>query len=438
MIDADRVAAAAHRGQLRAHGAAYVEHPRAVVRILRAFDDALGLDLPPETYAAALLHDVIEDSAMTSAHLASNVAPSVAPMVESLTKADVQSPSTKDDRDRQYYAGLKQAGDHVKLIKIADRVHNLSELHLRDDAARARRYLKGTREHVRPLATSLSNVRWRTAMEAIVDDAMAAAARASLLFEDVTEITRGLYAVVTAGAHASVDDVRTMVNAALVAGAPLVQIRPKDAPDRLALLFVEAAVDVAEGYRGRVVVNDRPDLALLAGADFVHLGQQDLLPASAAEVFRQCNRTLTYGRSTHSREELERAVAAERPDHANLGYVAVGPVHLSASKRGHASVIGVGALRDRILDFPDARICAVGGLTTAARIAEVAHAGATFAATLAGIDPRLTTDDGRHRRIDTVTRIDPLSPSEIHETRLRCRILQAVFAGAAAAKDLVS
>lgn len=438
ILDADRLAAAAHRGQSRAHGAAYIEHPRAVARILRAFDDALGLDLPLETYAAALLHDVVEDSAITAAHLAEKVAPEVAPMVEALTKADVGTDGDKSRRDQVYYAGLQAADDRVKLIKIADRVHNLSELHLCDDAARARRYLRETESHILPLARSIANPRWRAAMEAIVEDAIAAAARAALLNDIDTAFTRGLYAVVTASAHTSIDDVRAMTNAAIVAGAPLVQIRPKEAPDRLALLFVEAATDVASGYGGTVVVNDRPDLALLAGTDFVHLGQQDLLPASAAEVFRRCGRTLRYGRSTHSREELDHALADERPADATLGYVAVGPVHLSASKRGHANVIGIGAFRDRVADFPGVNVCAVGGLTTAARIAEVAHAGATFAATLAGIDPRLTTDDGRHRPVDTVTRMDPLSPGDVHEVRLRCRIFQSVFVGAAAAKDLIS
>jgi thiamine-phosphate pyrophosphorylase len=80
--------------------------------------------------------------------------------------------------------------------------------------------------------------------------------------------------------------------------------------------------------------NDRPDLALLAGADGVHVGQDDL---PVAEV-RRFAPGLRVGVSTHDLAELERALG-EAPD-----YVAFGPVFATPSKRNHEPVVGLDGL----------------------------------------------------------------------------------------------
>jgi len=80
--------------------------------------------------------------------------------------------------------------------------------------------------------------------------------------------------------------------------------------------------------------NDRPDLALLAGAAGVHVGQDDLPLAAVRELFP----ALLVGVSTHTLGQLERALA-ERPD-----YVAFGPVFATPSKRDHEPTVGLDGL----------------------------------------------------------------------------------------------
>jgi len=104
-------------------------------------------------------------------------------------------------------------------------------------------------------------------------------------------------------------------------------------------------------------MNDRADLAELAGCDGVHVGQQDQPIASVRRHFPR----LRVGVSTHSKEEFERAIA-ERPD-----YVAFGPVFATGSKRESEPVTGLDELtrlapRARGLGVP---VVAIGGIDLA-------------------------------------------------------------------------
>ena len=120
-----------------------------------------------------------------------------------------------------------------------------------------------------------------------------------------------------------------LIEAAVAGGVDIVQIREKSLPDN-ALLSVLAEARAATRRAGvPLVVNDRPDLAVLAEADYVHVGQEDL-PVPAARRFG-----VRVGQSTHSPAELARTEA---------DYAGVGPVYETPTKAGRAAV-GVDLVR---------------------------------------------------------------------------------------------
>jgi GTP pyrophosphokinase len=115
-------AANAHAGQVRNSGEAYVEHPLAVAMIVAE----LGLD--DVSIAAALLHDAVEDTAVTVEAITSSFGPEVAAIVDGVTKLDR---IRFDSKEEQQAATMRKmlvamAKDlRVLLIKLADRLHNM-------------------------------------------------------------------------------------------------------------------------------------------------------------------------------------------------------------------------------------------------------------------------------------------------------------------------
>ncbi len=120
----------------------------------------------------------------------------------------------------------------------------------------------------------------------------------------------------------------------LVLRPPLLQLRAKSAGARATLELLRALAPLCRAAGTALFANDRPDLAVLAGADGVHVGQDDV---PLAEV-RRFAPNLRVGVSTHDFVQLERALA-ERPD-----YVAFGPVFATASKQNHEPVVGLEGL----------------------------------------------------------------------------------------------
>lgn len=118
-------------------------------------------------------------------------------------------------------------------------------------------------------------------------------------------------------------DLADLLEAAVAGGVDLVQIREKGLPDGVLLRALEEARGVTRRLGVPLVVNDRPDLAVLAGADAVHVGQDDL-PAEAARRFG-----LPVGLSTHAPGEI---------DAAHADYIGVGPVHATPTKEGRPAV----------------------------------------------------------------------------------------------------
>ena len=158
------------------------------------------------------------------------------------------------------------------------------------------------------------------------------------------------------------------------AGIGVVQLRAKGLGVRALVSWVSAGVRGAAGSGVRVVVNDRADVALLAGADGVHLGQDDL---SAGAARRLLGHRAVIGLSTHTRGELE--LATREP----ADYLAVGPVFDTATKADSAPVISLSGVREA-RDIYVGPLIAIGGISQA-RIGSVLAAGADGAAVISAV-----------------------------------------------------
>lgn len=129
-------------------------------------------------------------------------------------------------------------------------------------------------------------------------------------------------------------DLVACATAMLAGGASLLQLRAKERPARQVLAWLAALVPLTRDAGVPLIVNDRADLAALAGATGVHVGQDDL---PAPEVRRHFP-GLRIGVSTHSIAQLEAALA-DRPD-----YVALGPIFATQSKANPDPVVGLDML----------------------------------------------------------------------------------------------
>jgi thiamine-phosphate pyrophosphorylase len=162
-------------------------------------------------------------------------------------------------------------------------------------------------------------------------------------------------------------------------GIKLVQLRLKDKPQRVINAEIETAIALCAAHRCQLVVNDYWREAIDLGASFVHLGQEDLA-ASDLTAIRAAG--LKIGVSTHSREELETALAA------GADYVALGPIYetkLKAMKWSPQGLPRLGEWRAEI----SCPLVAIGGITLD-RAATVLAAGADSAAVVTDI---VTSED---------------------------------------------
>lgn len=133
-------------------------------------------------------------------------------------------------------------------------------------------------------------------------------------------------------------DLADLIDQATAAGVDWIQIREKDLPARRLLALTEAAVRAARRYDStRIVVNDRLDAALAAGADGVHLGTRSL-PVEMVRSFVPPE--FLVGASCHSVAE---ALAAEA---AGADYILLGPIFATPSKLQYGPPLGLSTLRE--------------------------------------------------------------------------------------------
>lgn len=163
-----------------------------------------------------------------------------------------------------------------------------------------------------------------------------------------------LYAILDAGLLAARGvPVVEFARGLRAAGVMTVQYREKDAGAQKILRNTVLIRDVFAGTDCRLILNDRADLAMLAGWDGVHVGQEDLSPEDARRVV---GATRWVGVSTHTEEQVRLA------DASCADYVAVGPVFATGTKLDAAAVIGLEGLR-RARALTTKPIVAIGGIT---------------------------------------------------------------------------
>lgn len=186
---------------------------------------------------------------------------------------------------------------------------------------------------------------------------------------DAGPLTPPVLCLVTPGT--SSPDLQAIREAAR-AGVDLIQIRERSLDDRSLLTLVRATIDAAAGTGARVLVNDRLDVAIAAGAAGVHLRGDSM---AAADVRRLAPAGFIVGRSVHGVREAEEVERGGGCD-----YLVFGTVFESASKPAGHAVAGVDAL-GRVCAAVSLPVLAIGGVTLA-NAAQVVAAGASGVAAI--------------------------------------------------------
>ncbi|WP_257169422.1 thiamine phosphate synthase [Bradyrhizobium sp. SRS-191] len=165
-------------------------------------------------------------------------------------------------------------------------------------------------------------------------------------------------------------------------GVGTVQLRAKNLDDGQALQIVTDALEITKGTATKLIVNDYWRAAVVAGAEHVHLGQEDFAEADVKAIK---DAGLTLGLSTHDDAELENALAAE-PD-----YIALGPIFpttLKAMRFAPQGIPKITVWKQRIGDIP---LVAIGGIKLE-QAAEIFAAGADSIAVVSDVTQNADPD----------------------------------------------
>jgi thiamine-phosphate pyrophosphorylase len=192
-----------------------------------------------------------------------------------------------------------------------------------------------------------------------------------------------LYAILDAAFLPGRDSIFTAAEELAAGGVTLLQYRNKLGSARQIL------ADGRELKRRlsssvRLIMNDRADLCLAAGFHGVHVGQDDLSPASARRIIGQ---ELWLGVSTHNPEQLREA------DQTTANYLAIGPVFRTSSKENPDPLVGVDGVR-RARELTRKPLVAIGGITRA-NARSVIEAGADAVAVISDLirGPRKSAEE---------------------------------------------
>jgi thiamine-phosphate pyrophosphorylase len=164
------------------------------------------------------------------------------------------------------------------------------------------------------------------------------------------------------------------------AGATLIQLRDKSDPAQ-PRRFLSCARELRRITldRATLIINDRVDICLAAGADGVHLGQDDLSPEAARKIFDSIGdkKTRSIGYSTHNLDHVREA------DKLPIDYIAIGPVFATSSKANPDPVIGPEGVRAarQVTTKP---LIAIGGITRQ-NCRQVTEAGAEAVAVISDL-----------------------------------------------------
>jgi thiamine-phosphate pyrophosphorylase len=165
------------------------------------------------------------------------------------------------------------------------------------------------------------------------------------------------------------------------AGVELVQFRDKVGSPQEVLLAAATLREAMAGSECQLILNDRPDLALLANFDGVHVGQGDLSPEDAGRILGS-NRIV--GVSTHTDAQVQAA------NLTSADYIAIGPVFSTSTKPDAEPVLGLEGVR-RARALTTKPLVAIGGITRA-NARSVINSGANSVAVISALlSPTETT-----------------------------------------------
>lgn len=167
-----------------------------------------------------------------------------------------------------------------------------------------------------------------------------------------------------------------IVRMLLDGGASFIQLRDKEASGRELLDQAIACLKLTREAGATLIINDRVDVALTAGADGVHLGQDDLSVDEAREILGEDK---IIGVSTHSIDQFRAALET------SANYIALGPVFPTLTKENTAPVVGLEMVREarKLTDRP---LVAIGGINLG-RAPEIIEAGADCVAVISALYP---------------------------------------------------
>ena len=123
----------------------------------------------------------------------------------------------------------------------------------------------------------------------------------------------------------------SIVASIAAAGAKIVQIREKNISDSLMFELVTQCKLITDKYNMLLIVDDRVDIAMAAGADGVHLGQDDFPLAEAVKLAPE----MIFGASTHNAEEIKKALTD------GCGYLNIGPMFPTQTKSVACGALGL-------------------------------------------------------------------------------------------------
>jgi len=164
--------------------------------------------------------------------------------------------------------------------------------------------------------------------------------------------------------------------AALLGGVRILQLRDKKLGFKRQLKRAHALLELTQKYDAKLIINDSVALALESGADGVHLGKTDV--ADVSKVRQQVGNDFIVGITCRA----DAAYAKTALDFA-ANYVSFGAVFPSQTK-ADVPVIGLPRLAKARFMFPDANICAIGGINLD-NLTQVKAAGASYAAVISSL-----------------------------------------------------
>lgn len=216
---------------------------------------------------------------------------------------------------------------------------------------------------------------------------------------DTSTLAQRLRVYLVADPDQASGDVLQIVKTALAAGVTAVQLRTKGRTDRETLALGKAIAETCRQFGALFLVNDRLDLALILGADGVHLGVDDI---PVREARRVAPTEFVIGFSPET-DEQAKAAGAE-----GANYLGVGPVYGSASKLDAGAAIGIATIRHRA-ELAGIPIIGIGGITPE-NAAPVVAAGAVGVAVVGAI-LRATKPDLVTRELLTAVESGRSTPS---------------------------